>query len=193
MVWIAGFEPAASWSRTRRAANCATAACVPLMPPAVRRGRSPPEPPRWFFARRDATRMCEGGIWRKVSALTTLTWTGKGPGAGMPPAPAKTPEPQSCAPLEEVTGVEPASPGWEPGILTDRRYLHVGNGLCAVPCVSVLCSLRPPGRHQGPRQAEAGRHGIAEPPAFLRATAPPQYRPVLALHQLVLPPDSGSG
>lgn len=99
--------------------------CAADTPSGQEGGRSPPEPPRWFFARRDATRLCEGGIWRKVSALTTLTWTGKGPGAGMPPAPAKTPEPQSCAPLEEVTGLEPASRDWESRILTPGRYLHI--------------------------------------------------------------------
>ena len=91
----------------------------------------------------------------------------------------KFPEPQSCAPLEEVTGFEPASRDRESRILTPGRYLHVGNGLCAVPCVSVLCSLQPPGAIRGPG-AGAGRHGIAEPPAFLRATAPPQYRPFLS-------------
>ena len=26
--------------------------------------------------------------------------------------------------VEEVTGIEPAFPGWEPGALTDRRYLR---------------------------------------------------------------------
>lgn len=99
--------------------------CAADAPSGQEGGRSPPEPPRRFFARRDATRLCEGGIWRKVSALTTLTWTGKGPVPGMPSRHGKTPEPQSCAPLEEVTGIEPASPGWEPGILTPGRYLHM--------------------------------------------------------------------
>lgn len=109
-----------------RTANCATAPCMPLMPPAVRRGGDP----RRYFPRRINTlpgRDPAARGWNLVEGkhADQPYLDGERTRAGMLPGPVKHPEPQSCALLEEVTGVEPASPGWEPGILTDGRYLRV--------------------------------------------------------------------
>ena len=72
LVQQAGLEPAASRTRTVRSANCATAACVPLMPPAVRRGGNP--------RRNRTTASCPAGTrpgcaWTE-SPPTLPTWPG---------------------------------------------------------------------------------------------------------------------
>ena len=193
VVQQTGLEPAASCSRTRRAANCATAACVPLMPPEGGTAH-------FESATKQALSCAPGGSstprTRRLSVVSAHQVVPAPPGPVVfpwcqrsSPPPVVSPTvlttgrmiPGISNPVEEATGIEPAFPGWEPGVLTDRRYLHhVGNGTEAVPCVSALCSPRRPGGYIGTRQAGAGRRGIAEPPAFLRATAPPQYRPFLS-------------
>ena len=125
---------------------------LPLMPPmAGRGGRSPPEPPRQFFALPGCGRAVRGWNLAEGKHTDHPYLDGERTRTGMPPGPVKHPEPQSCAPLEEVTGVEPAFPGWEPGVLTDGRYLRVG---AAAPKIIPRQRDRSP---QTNRSAPAGR------------------------------------